>query len=471
MTRSITEPSGAQQEWSVVGMIGLLFIAGCGIDGGLNQNQHTPGNEEDGTSLSIGDIAIDPSGQYFISNNADQIIHGDIATGSVTVLPGVEKAHRLAFGRPDKIFITSSGESGKLISYDVAKKTVDWEMRIFLFDLIIGDWQRSYPLIQVTDDHQQLVLVDSQRLRVLSTATGKPLHDLSFDENIIDVDLHPDGERIIVTLDNTWRDGIPNTEVVVYSIKQRSRTIINVPNCSDELELAAGGATGLLAPTRCAQPDSGGGGDDDEYDPVSVIDFSTHTFVRNLPGFGPTAVTPDGLTAVAFMDLDNLDESLFDNPEDIPTDSDSRYQLMFIDVRTLQFDSMEIGDNLPRYAMTPSEQILLVDADTWFNDARIRLLDIPTRQLHMVAGPDVRLNNYVITSDSSRALLLDDGLYDLSVLERVVSSVPLLFTPKNLNITPDDSKLLLREDKNLLWVYDIAAQDVVLPISIDGETS
>ncbi|MDJ0762404.1 MAG: hypothetical protein QNJ97_05390 [Myxococcota bacterium] len=465
MVRNITLRRGALIARISLVLTGMCIATGCELEGGLNQNQHTSGNEEDGVSLSIGDIAIDPWGTYFISNNEDQIIYGDIEKGIVSILPDVEEAHRLAFGSPGKIYFTSSMDYGQLIAYDVNKKVVEWKKNIFLVDLIFENWQMSYPLIEVTGKNQQLVLTDPSRLRVLSIENGAILHDLNFERNIIDVDLHPDGDRIIVTLDHAWHGDVPNTDIVVYSMALKTKTTIAVPNCSDELVLAAQGDMALLAPTRCIQENG------DENDPVSVIDLATLAFVRNLPGFGPTAVTVDQETAVAFMDLDNLDESLFDSPEDIPTDSSCRYHLMFIDVKKLKFDTLKIGDNLPRYTITPSGQILLVDADAWFEDARIRLLDIPTRTLYMVAGPDVRLNDYVITSDSRRALLLDDGLYDLSVLEKIVSSIPLPFTPTNLNITPDDTTLLLREEENLLWTYDIATQKILLPITLGSESS
>jgi hypothetical protein len=166
----------------------------------------------------------------------------------------------------------------------------------------------------------------------------------------------------------------------------------------------------------------------------------------------------------AFIDLENVDESLFDSPDDIPDEADGRYHLMFIDSRDLGFDTLPVGDSLPRYALTPNGKMLLVDSASWFDDGKLRVLDIASREIRSISGPDVRLDDYVITTDSTRVFLLDRGLFDLSIPERLVSSVGLDFVPSNLNITPDDKHLLLRESGRSIWVYDIESGHTVVEI-------
>jgi hypothetical protein len=78
-----------------------------------------------------------------------------------------------------------------------------------------------------------------------------------------------------------------------------------------------------------------------------------------------------------------------------------------------------------------------------------------------VRGPDVRLETYVVTRDSSTVFLLYDGLYRLSLRERTAQAEPLEFTPSHLNITPDDRTLVLREDDSTLWLYDVKAARVI----------
>ena len=87
-----------------------------------------------------------------------------------------------------------------------------------------------------------------------------------------------------------------------------------------------------------------------QKDPVSVIDLDSGASSA-LPGFGPVALAPDGSLAVAFIDASNIDESLFDDHNQIPSD-DVQYHLMLIDTETLRFDVIATGDALPRYAIT-----------------------------------------------------------------------------------------------------------------------
>ena len=84
-------------------------------------------------------------------------------------------------------------------------------------------------------------------------------------------------------------------------------------------------------------------------------------FVRNLPGFGPVALGPDGTMAVGFLDMKIIDVELFDDPNDVPSDP-TRYQLMVIDTESLSYDFYAYGNNPPRYAMTPDGNVLLVGA-------------------------------------------------------------------------------------------------------------
>ena len=78
-----------------------------------------------------------------------------------------------------------------------------------------------------------------------------------------------------------------------------------------------------------------------------------------------------------------------------------------------------------------------------------------------VSGPDVRLDQFVITSECLRVFVPDRGLYDLSLWAARVRSVDLCFVPANINITPDVQHLLLREDAATMWVLSVADQELV----------
>jgi hypothetical protein len=187
-----------------------------------------------------------------------------------------------------------------------------------------------------------------------------------------------------------------------------------------------------------------------------------------LPGFGPVALAPSGALAVGFLDRDNVDEALFDDKSQIPARGSDQYHLMLIDTQTLKFELIALGDTLPRYAMSPDGTLLLVDADSFWEDGRVRVLDVKTKSLGAVEGDDVRLENYVITRDSRRVFLLDQGLFQIDLEKRSVAAKRLDFMPDNLNITPDDGMLVLRQDSNTLWLYDVEGGQLLRSLELES---
>ncbi len=82
---------------------------------------------------------------------------------------------------------------------------------------------------------------------------------------------------------------------------------VNFPNCADELVLVPNSRRALLSPNTCLNPDppeplpaAPGTMEQAQFDPISVIDLDKRAFIKNLPGFGPVTVTPDGKRAVGF---------------------------------------------------------------------------------------------------------------------------------------------------------------------------
>jgi len=79
------------------------------FEGGSNQNQRTPGNQDDGVGLRLGDIAVHPSGDYFLSSTGDGLFHGTIRTGETRVLSGITNPQRLAFASGSaSVYVTTS---------------------------------------------------------------------------------------------------------------------------------------------------------------------------------------------------------------------------------------------------------------------------------------------------------------------------------------------------------------------------
>jgi hypothetical protein len=420
----------------------LIALLACG-DGGKNEHQRGVGDEPGGVKLGIGDIAVAPQGGYMIFSGADQLAVAWPDSGSVAALP-VRAPTRLAFAKTrPAVYVGSLDGGSKLVAIDV-------EARRRLWASAIDDAAVSRLKLQSSPDDRFVVAGSSNQLTVFDSATGSAASKHTFATAIIDIEMLPDSRRALVVTDHTWPAGssVPKSELVVIDLEAGGEVRFTVPNCADDIAVNKTGTRALLAPTRCSK------------DPVSVIELTpgSERFSRNLPGFGPVAMAPDGATAVAFLDVLNIEGALFDDPTQIPPNGldDPRYHLMIIDTDTLGYDLAAVGDSLPRYAMTPSGQILLVDS-TLFGKP-LRLFDTATRAFRDVDGPSVKLNNFAFSSDSRHAYVLYPELFDIDVPAALVTAIDLPFVPQNLNIAADDRSLYLRRDNSHVCVFDLTTQ-------------
>ena len=445
------------RNWLVASAIALT-TAGC--EGGFNFNEQMPGNGDRGVSLSAGDIAIDPAGRYYLARAGDRTVHVGIEDGDARVLSRLGTPMQMAFSPSgDQIFMVSdTGEGTALIGYDVASDTrlfsepVTWEWR--------WEWEderrdAGFSAVQVTPDGGHVIVNSEDRLWVIATDDGRTIATRQFAQTIADVDVLADSRHLLVTLMESWDDEAVTTRVVKLAIGAEAGLeasfTMDIPNCASELVVDQAERFAYLAPTECLTPETRRG-----KDPVSLLDLQSGEFVRNLPGFGPVGMAADGEVIVAFMDMQQLDRSLFLEGDTIP-EPGSRYRLMFIDAATLSFDTIELGGELPRYAITPDGEVVLVDSDALFayDEARIRVVDVASRAMRPVAGPLVQLDHYAFTADARTAYVVDRGLFRMDVAEARIDSVPIDFTPKNLNLTPDDRHLILRHSDDALMTFDV----------------
>ena len=432
-------------------LLAAITLSQC-IEGGLNQNERAAGDGDEGVNVAFGEIAIDPTGSYFLSRTDDALLRGDLKTGLTSTLSELSSVDRVAFAHEGHtIFVTRtlSGSEGQLLRFDLATGREEWSraipMELSWDDRGFG----TYPWVDVLEDDSRLVLTFADHVEVLDARQGSELFRSPEGSSIVDVDVTPDQAHVLITHEHEWVETSPRTTLELRDLATFTARYIEVNNCADEVVIAQDGKHAFLAPTTC------------ERDPVSVIDLEHAKFVRNLPGFGPVALAPDGQLAIAFLDRDNLDPSLFDDAAQMPDGDASQYHLMLIDTATLSFETVELGDSLPRYAVSPNGEMLLIDVATCWEGGRIRVLDVATKRLATVRGPDVRLENYVVTRDSSTVFLLDEGLYRLALRERTAQAELLEFTPTHLNLTPDDRTLVLREDDRTLWLYDVKSARVL----------
>jgi hypothetical protein len=437
-----------------------VVIGGC-LGAGLNQNQQGPGNGDTGVEVGAGDIAVDPTGRWVFYTAGERLHHVDLAGGTRRQVAGVRKPHRFAFGPTGSgvVYVVGETEAGDdvLVAHHVETARTLWSRPVELGYTIEGSTLSVLPWVNPTADGRAVVVTQQKRVEVVGAARGELRHSLALERLVADVDLPPGQDRVLVTETHRWDGDRPATRIHALRLDGGATSSFEVPNCSSELVVTPDARWAFLAPTVC------------QKDPVSVIDLREDRFVRNLPGFGPVAVAPDGMLAVAFLDATRVEAALFDDPSQIPPADGDRYHLMLVDTTTLAFRTVPLGDALPRYALTPDGHILLVDSPSWVRDGRLRLLDVAGGRLVSLTGTeDVRLESYVVTADATRIYLLYHGLWRVDVDAARLREVPLPFAPLNLNITPDDRRLLLREDADTLWLYDLDRGQLEGSVELDG---
>lgn len=443
----------------LAGFVFCWITQGCfESGGGSNFNSRSAGNNNTGGvnvggskgSDSGGDIALDPKGEYALARVGKDLVHVDLATGKALHLPALWTPEMVAFAfKEGRYYLLSHGPYGRAVM------AVDPQTNRALWGHAITDKTDTVRIYPSPDD-SFLVVARLMDLEVLDTRTGEVLRDYHTDLGIRDVDIAPDSGEVLISNYFSFDNEQVSTSIQGLNPRGRGLRTIKVPNCMSNLVLSPDGGRAFLAPTICGK------------DPVSVIDLKAGKWERNLPGFGPVALSPDGTTAVAFLDAQDVDASLFDNKAQIPDATGPRYHLMFIDTATLKFNLVAVGENLPRYAMSRDGKVLLVDSIWLGAMERIRLLDIKARKIHEVAATlDMNLGHYVLHPNNQDVYLLDNyRLAKLSIPRRLISLFQSDLTPRSLNITPDGKRLLVLGWDCALHLVDTATEKVTGVINL-----
>lgn len=446
----------------------LVFLVGCGSSGaaggvagptgcgsgGLNENQKGVGDQFGGVQLSIGDIAVAPSGEFVLFKMENDLAVGWASSGLVERLP-VTSPTRLVFSKARDVVYVGSHVDGRLHAIDVRKLEELWSAPMNV--------SYSVKLAASKDDRRVLAASPAGDVTLLDAATGEVVAEHQAGGSIEDLEILPDDKRALIVPAHTWNaeQTEPLTKVTVLELEAGATRTFDVPNCSDNIVVTPAGDRAFLAPTTCNK------------DPISIIDLAagSEAYVKNLPGFGPVALAPDGVTAVGFLDVAAADDSLFEDPSQKPDAAGPRYHLMVIDTQSLSYKFFAAGQDEPRYAITPDGNVLLVDTAI---SSPTRIFDTKTGIFHTVEGTPINLNNFVISSDSAHAYVLQpkgaqadpekppaegeqvNALYDLDITKRTSAEIVAGFEPININISPDDSTLFLREDPANICVFSLA---------------
>jgi outer membrane protein assembly factor BamB len=416
----------------------VAALLACG-DGGVNDGQKGVGDQPGGVSVGLGDIAVAPIGGYVLFRKADELAVGFIDGGRVESLP-VSAPSRLSFSKRRSAVYVGSERTQEIVAVDVGSRAVLWRSGI-------SNASTQALRLESSQDDRFVLAANAREVTILDAASGRKLATHALERGLVDVEILPDSKRALVVEAHAWDADTPQTRITVLDLEASASARFSVPNCADDIVVSADGRRAFLAPTTC------------QKDPVSVIDLSegAERFDRNLPGFGPVARAPGGSTVVAFYDRTLGEAALFDDPSKMPAETSERYHLMLIDAGTLEYDFAAVGEALPRYAVTPDGNVLLVDS-SWLTTRAVRLFDVPTRSFRALSGPPVVLHDFVLTSDSRHAYVRQVGIFDLDVAAAHVSGVELDFSPTNLNISADDRFLFLRKDANEVCIFDLSSR-------------
>lgn len=426
--------------------VGLLGLSACAFEGGANQNQKTAGNESGGVAIDTGDIGVAATGDYLVISASPglRILRPTLPDHPLSVGMTLQRkvgvpvtgAKRLAFSPSREIFYVATLTS--LVSIDAISGKVVWTAPLPAVVPPKDAYnEEGKPRLEVSKDDRYVLWSQGRTFAVFDSSNGAVRVNVTADDAILDFDVLP-GNRAVITpthhINNPHtKTATPETILSVVDLQSGATRNVSVPNCSSPLTVTSDGGRAFLAPTVCGR------------DPVSVIDLEEPKFNRNLPGFGPVALAPDG-TVVAFM-----------------PDGEA-YDLMVIDADTLDFRTTPVGPYLPRFAITPDGKVLLVDTTELGRD-QVTLVDTHTLEHRTVAGPAMYLSNFVMTPDSQWAFAIDrDELWSLDIIGAKATHLTTAgtgpsmvtgsrtwahtaapaFIPQNINISPDGKTLYLR---------------------------
>ena len=332
---------------------------------------------------------------------------------------------------------------------------------------------------RLSDDGQFLVLGDGERVLVLDAISGTERGAVELGSTVQDLSFVPDESHALIVGTTTWNVHQPATPVFdVDLIGLTSKTVV-IPNCAAPIAVLRDGSRALLSPTFCQEGVASTGKQSwTNPDPVSVIDLSLDgpQFLKNLPGFGPVALDSAGKRAIAYLDVQRMDPSMFDDESQIPAAGSPRYQIMTIDPVSLQFALHPVGNVLPRFVLARDEKTLLVDATVQQvrggvtlrvaldasgkvtadaqifgrRDSLFGSFDLETASFTAFNGAPAALDRFVQMGDETRVFTLKmsaDGtggeLYRLDLANDSVSSLGRSL--RDIGLLSDGATLLLRE--------------------------
>ena len=415
-------------------LLSCLALGACWEVGGANTQESVLGNTATGNMVGL-QLIVSRDGRHLIASGKDGrgVFAVDLMTFASVPLDLAVDAKRMAFAEEGLAYFAGgrsrTSSSGTTTTSGVVEKvSLVTGKRLASWDLPVDHWFMAYD-----ERADRLAFWSPYRkdLHVLSPGTGA-LRTFEYEQLLVDVRWLPSGEE----------------------------RALDVPSCASRLVVWPVSDLAMLAPVDCRK------------DPVSLIDLRRGAFLENLPGFGPVAFSPDGETAIAFGRQADL--AAFGITTATP------YSLLFISTRDRGIETLDIGDALPLYSLTPDGQVVLVYSV--FESASydgIYMIDVATRTIRETTGPEVPLAEYVVTPDSRLVYLIDGGLFRLDVNTGAIDYVtigcggvgePTRCNPELVNMLPDGDTLVLGWRMDPEYALFDVAREAVTRTFVVGET-
>lgn len=323
-------------------------------EGGANVNDRTPLGGS-GEPLLTGVMEIAPSGNYAIMQRTTVTVLLNVKTQTWIELPA--HIQRVVISKVADIAYAIYAD-GSLVALDLASNALEL-------------WRAPAPfnavsILRASDNGASLLVVDNDAAISIDPATGLTRGVVILGSPASYAAFLPSGDKALIVGKTVFTDHKPQTPVSLVDLMNATVSKTSVPNCEAPISVLPDGSRALLSPTFC-EVDRPAGTPDDAWtnpDPVSVLDMGENglSFLKNLPGFGPVALSPDGERAVAYLDMARIDRSMFTDKSQIPDDNAAQYHLLVIEPKSLAFELHPIGNGLPRFAMARDGLGLLVDA-------------------------------------------------------------------------------------------------------------
>ncbi len=406
--------------------------------GGANVNDRTPLGGS-GEPLLTGVMEIAPSGNFAIMQRNTATVLLNVKGQTAAELP--TQMTRVVISKVADVAYALYAD-GSLVALNLALGGLEvWRTQEKFSDV---------SFLRVADDAGSLVVVNGSSAVSIDPNTGAVRGSVELPSTVSYGAFLPSGGKVVLVGHTVFTDHKPATPVSLVDLIKPSLTQASVPNCEAPISVLPNSTRVLLSPTFC-QEDRPVGTPADAWtnpDQVSILDIDANgiSFLKNLPGFGPVALSTDGNVAVAYLDMARIDKSMFEDPSQIPGENAAQYHIMVIEPKSLAYKLYPVGNGLPRFAITRDGKGLLVDASIQIvtrvsleasanatvsvgldgvsgdataslsifgTDAPFGYFDLATGKFNGFKGPKVGLDRFVQLSDNKTIMALSkrpDGL-------------------------------------------------------------